>query len=217
VDYHRRIIHKLSSPKFEPTTFFRFVATVPVISLPKEFRSLRRSIVLRCRDTETIESGLEPRSFAFHLSSCNLFAEVNKFCLGAILQLCTDSRVIQKSSSSRLEIRTFASGFDLYFRTPFIEITLFLTPLSTVRHREKKNRTLSRVHSLCFCHIAETNDVGFSVFILSCLVSKQKKPPPPEIELGALFPVFCPPVFSSWHKAISMQPFVHIGTFQFYI
>jgi hypothetical protein len=102
---YRWIPWKKSSARLEPRAVFAFVTEVPVIS-PKQFCFLRRSIVLSFRATKSISIGTRTQdSFrACYLSSCNLLAETNKFCLGAVLS-CLVSE-LQKPSSSGLESRT---------------------------------------------------------------------------------------------------------------
>jgi hypothetical protein len=101
VEYHRKwlSLNPKSSPRLEPSTVFGFVTLVPVMCSPKQFCSLRRSIVLSFRATKTFFIGTRTQdSFQVcDLSSCNLLAETNKFCLGALLISCLVSEVQEPS------------------------------------------------------------------------------------------------------------------------
>jgi hypothetical protein len=66
--------------------------------------------VLISRATETIFAGIEPRTVCRRIGpcSCNLFFEINKFDLGAVLLSCLVSE-LQETPSPEIELRTYFS------------------------------------------------------------------------------------------------------------
>jgi hypothetical protein len=118
VEYHRKIIIINHKPKifteFRTQDSFGFVTLVVVISSPKQCCSLRRSIVLSFRATETIftGNGTQDSFSSCDLCFCNLLFETNNFGLGAVLLSCLVSE-LQETPSPGNELRTLSGVLTL--------------------------------------------------------------------------------------------------------
>jgi hypothetical protein len=131
------------------------------------------------------------------LSSCNVLAEMNKFCLGTILLSYLVSK-LQKPSSSGLEARTvfrccgFCSCNLLAEKNNFSLGTVLQSSLVSKILKPPspgiEPRTVFRGCYLCFCNLLfVTNNFGLDAVLLSCLVSEQQKPCSPGIKPRTVF------------------------------
>jgi hypothetical protein len=151
--------------------------------------------VLSFRATGTIFIGTRTQDIfrVCDLSSCNLLAETNKFCLGAFFFSCFVYG-LQKSSSSGFEPRTvfgvviFVHVISLPIQTTLVMAPFFIVlSLRAIENFFAGNRTQGsfRGCNLCLCNILfETNKFVPGAVLLSCLVSELQKPSSSGIELS---------------------------------
>jgi hypothetical protein len=117
----------------------------------------------------------------WHLSSCNLLSEINKFCLGAVLLLCLVLE-LHKTYSSGLEPGTdLCYGvcfYNLLFETNnfglgAVLLLCLVSELQKTSSLRIESKTIFRGSGLYFCNLLfETNNFGPSAILLSCLVSE---------------------------------------------
>jgi hypothetical protein len=109
-------------------------------------------------------------------SSCNLFSDSNKFCLGAVLLVCLVLE-LRKTSSARLEPRT-VFGVVAFVSVIFSskQTTLVLAPFfcrtSYPSYRNHLHGDNFSGFWFYFCNLLfRTKNFGLGAILLSCLVS----------------------------------------------
>jgi hypothetical protein len=136
------------------------------------------------------------------LKSCNLRAESNKFCLGAILPCLVSEK--QKPSSPEIEPWT-AFGVVALFQSSLLrnkQLCSWRRCLScSILEQHKQSspgigpRAIFLVYGLCFCNpLFGTNNFVLGAVLLSYLVSELQATPSPGIDLSVL----CPEILHSY-------------------